>query len=144
MQSRHDRASKTKASLQIPWYVSQAVSNNGLDYEYWTCFCSSALELSGIISGMCHQNVDLKQIDCYILLQQWRAYLGSAESYKAGYKPWRATCKSLYAKEGEIFCREKRAVSFIVSKESKLFIDWVIAREKRVFLPTGLCYCCRM
>ena len=139
MQSRQDHGSKTKTSLQIPGYVSQAVTNNGLDCEYWTCLCSSALELSGILSGpcMCHQNVDLKQIDCCVFLQQWQAYLGLAESCNSGYKPWRATCKSSYAKEGEIFCREKKTVFFLVSKESIAFHWLSHCTERRVFFPLG-------
>ena len=112
----------------------------------WTCFCSLALELSGICSGpcMCHQKVDLKQINSYVFLQQWQTYLGLAESCNSGYRPWRATCKSPYAKEGESFCREKRAVSFMVSKESIAFHWPSHCKERRVFLSVGLCYCCRM
>lgn len=62
--------------------MREAVSTKGLSCGYGTCLLIS-LEPLGVFPVPCmgHQNFDLKQTGCQILLQQRRVYLGSANNY---------------------------------------------------------------
>lgn len=73
--------------------------------------CSLAPETLGVFFGSCtgHQNIDLKQIDCQIFLQQKWVYSGSAENHSLG-SATVASFRRVPAQQGEesYFYRGKR------------------------------------
>ena len=88
---------------------------------------------------MDHQNIDLKQRDYQIFLQQTYVYSGSAENCKYQQAMWRTM-------KGDLFSREEKETGKAgVNKENMAFYWLSPCQERRgVFLLLGLCYCCRV
>ena len=106
-----------------------------------TPVCSPALEHLWVCTGPCidHQNIDLKQRDCQIFLQQAYIYSGSAGNCK--YQ--QAMCRTM---KGNLFSREeKEAGRAGLNKENMAFYWLSPCQEKKgLFFLLGLCYCCRV
>ena len=71
--------------------------------------CSPALESSGVSSGPCkgHQNVDLKQIECEIFLQQ-RCLFGISSKLQFGFRSHgKPRTGSLIARNRDAFIERK-------------------------------------
>ena len=106
-----------------------------------TPLCSPALEHLWVFTGPCmdHQNIDLKQRDYQIFLQQTYVYSGSAENCKYQQAMWRTM-------KGDLFSREEKETGKAgVNKENMAFYWLSPCQERRgVFLLLGLCYCCRV
>lgn len=96
--------------------------------------CSPAVEHLWVFTGACmgHQNIDLKQRDCRIFLQQTYVYSGSAENCK--YQ--QAMCRTM---KGGLFSREEKETGRAgVNKQNMDFIDWVLAgKEEGSFFLLG-------